>query len=235
MTQKKVAVITGGASGIGKAIADLFKKHDINVCIIDIKQNDYFIGDIADKETLDSFSQKVIKEFQCVDFLINNAPATSVGINNGTYEDFEYSLRVGLTAPFYLASLFKDHFHEGASIVNIASTRFKQSQPFKESYAAAKGGIVALTHSLAISLAGKVRVNSISPGWIDTLDLPLSKEDHHQHPVRRVGTVADIAEMILYLCSDKAGFITGENICIDGGMSKLMIYNGDFGWKYDRK
>lgn len=109
------------------------------------------------------------------------------------------------------------------------------SQPQTESYTAAKGGISALTHALAISLAGKVRVNSISPGWIDTSYKIYTGADASQHPAGRVGTPMDIANMVLFLCSDKAGFITGENICIDGGMTKQMIYHDDFGWTLDRK
>ena len=100
--------------------------------------------------------------------------------------------------------------------------------------AAAKGGISALTHALAISLAGKVRVNSISPGWIDTADAPWQGPDATQQPVGRVGVRTDIANMVLYLCSDMAGFITGENICIDGGMTRKMIYHGEHGWSLDK-
>ena len=105
------------------------------------------------------------------------------------------------------------------------------SQPESESYTAAKGGISALTHALAVSLAGKVRVNSISPGWIDTSFKTYEGSDARQQPAGRVGNPLDIANMVLYLCSDKAGFITGENICIDGGMTRQMIYHGDFGWE----
>ena len=108
------------------------------------------------------------------------------------------------------------------------------SQPQTESYAAAKGGIAALTHALAVSLGGKLRVNSISPGWIETSCREYTGPDAFQHPAGRVGTPLDIANMALYLCSDKAGFITGENICIDGGMTKQMIYHNDFGWTLDK-
>ncbi|MDD4328232.1 MAG: SDR family oxidoreductase, partial [Eubacteriales bacterium] len=107
----------------------------------------------------------------------------------------------------------------------------RMSQPFSESYSAAKGGLNALTHAMAVSLSGKVRVNSISPGWIDNSDSNLQGADAFQHPAGRAGRPEDIAEMVLFLCSDKAGFITGENICIDGGMTKQMIYHGDFGWQ----
>ncbi|HNZ94566.1 MAG TPA: SDR family oxidoreductase, partial [Sphaerochaeta sp.] len=141
----------------------------------------------------------------------------------------------GVLAPFYLAKLFKPHFADGASIINISSSRDRMSQMQTESYTAAKGGIAALTHALAISLAGKVRVNSISPGWIDTLGATHEGPDAVQHPAGRVGNPMDIANMVLFLCSDKSGFITGENICIDGGMTKQMIYHGDHGWTLDER
>lgn len=231
----KVAVVTGGAHGIGKAIAEKFIALGAKVAIIDIKDNPYFVGDLADKKVLEKFAAKVINDFGKVDFLINNAPPAMLGINDCTYEQFEKALAVGVTAPFYLAKLFKDHFVEGASIINISSSRDRQSQPNTESYTAAKGGIVALTHALAISLSGRVRVNSISPGWINTTETDYKGEDATQHPVGRVGKPSDIAEAVMFLCSDKAGFITGENICIDGGMTKQMIYHGDFGWSFKEK
>ena len=156
------------------------------------------------------------------------------GIEGGSYEDFEYALKVGVTAPFYLSKLFALHFAEGASIVNISSSRDRMSQPNTESYTAAKGGISALTHALAVSLAGKVRVNSISPGWIDTSYTVYEGPDAIQQPAGRVGNPPDIANMVLYLCSDMAGFITGENICIDGGMTRQMIYHDDFGWHLEK-
>ncbi len=231
----KVAVVTGGANGIGKAITEQFTASGAKVAVIDIRDNPYFVRDIADKEVLEKFAAKVIKDFGKVDFLINNAPPAMYGIKDCTYEQFERALAVGVTAPFYLAKLFYGHFAEGASIVNISSSRDRQSQPNTESYTAAKGGIYALTHALAVSLAGRVRVNSISPGWIDTAGTEYKGEDSLQHPAGRVGKPSDIAEMVMFLCSDKAGFITGENICIDGGMTRLMIYHGDFGWSYKAK
>ncbi len=230
MFKGKVAVITGGANGIGKCIAEEFKKAGATVCIIDTSPNDYFTGDIGQKSILDEFSQKVIADHGKIDFLINNAPPLFKGIDACSYEEFNQALFVGVTAPFYLAKRFKPYFTKGGSIINISSSRDRMSQPQSESYTAAKGGIAALTHALAVSLAGQVRVNSISPGWIDTAYTEYIGPDATQQPAGRVGNPLDIAYMVLFLCSEKAGFITGENICIDGGMTKQMIYHNDWGW-----
>ena len=228
--RNRTAVVTGGGHGIGKCIVDAFREAGARVFDIDLAEGCFYRGDLADRETLERFVQRVAGECGTVDFLINNAPPKSCGIAEATYDDFEYALRVGVTAPFYLAKLFLPYFSPGASIVNISSSRDRMSQPQTESYTAAKGGISALTHALAVSLAGRVRVNSISPGWIDTTGSTFAGPDAIQQPVGRVGTPADIASMVLYLCSDLGGFITGENICIDGGMTRQMIYHGDFGW-----
>ena len=230
MFAHKVAVVTGGAKGIGKAIAEEFGKAGATVCVIDLLPNDYCVGDLSEQAVLESFAAKVIADYGHVDYLLNNALPLMKGISECSYEEFNYALRVGVTAPFYLAKLFAPYFAPGAAIVNISSSRDRMSQPQTESYTAAKGGISALTHALAVSLAGKVRVNSISPGWIDTDYTVYEGPDACQQPAGRVGNPLDIANMVLYLCSDKAGFITGENICIDGGMTHQMIYHNDFGW-----
>lgn len=235
MFQDKVAVITGGAKGIGKAIGEEFRKAGAHVCLIDIEDNDYFVGDIGQQEVLERFAQKVIGEYGRVDYLIHNAPPLMKGLNECTYQEFDYALRVGVAAPFYLTKLLAPYFASGASVVNISSSRDRMSQPQTESYTAAKGGIAALTHALAVSLAGKARVNSISPGWIDTDYTVYTGPDAVQQPVGRVGNPMDIANMVMFLCSDKAGFITGENICIDGGMTRQMIYHNDFGWTFHEK
>ena len=228
--KKKVAVVTGGAQGIGRCIAEEFQKAGATVCVIDKQEGDHFVGDISIKETLERFAKDVIEKYGHVDYLINNALPLMKGIDECSYEEFQYALSVGVTAPFYLSKLFMPYFAEGAAIVNISSSRDRMSQPQTESYTAAKGGIAALTHALAVSLAGKVRVNSISHGWIDTAYTVYEGPDAVQQLAGRVGNPKDIANMVLYLCSDKAGFITGENICIDGGMTRLMIYHGDNGW-----
>ena len=226
----KIAVVTGGAHGIGKCICEEFEKEGATICVIDLLDNPCFQGDLADRDTLERFAAEVISRHGRVDYLINNAAPISRGIESASYEEFEYALKVGVTAPFYLTKLFLPHFAPGAAVVNISSSRDRMSQPQTESYTAAKGGIAALTHALAVSLAGKVRVNSISPGWIDTDWRVYEGPDAAQQPAGRVGNPLDIANMVLFLCSHKAGFITGENICIDGGMTRQMIYHGDFGW-----
>ena len=228
--QQKVIVVTGGAQGIGQCIAEEFRKAGANVCVIDKQQGNHFVGDLANKQVLEEFAKDVIEKYGHVDCLINNALPLMKGITECSYEEFQYALNVGVTAPFYLAKLFAPHFSKGAAIVNISSSRDRMSQPQTESYTAAKGGIAALTHALAVSLAGKVRVNSSSPGWINTAGTVLEGPDAVQQPAGRVGHPMDIANMVLYLCSDKAGFITGENICFDGGMTRQMIYHGDNGW-----
>ena len=233
MFRDKVAVITGGAHGIGKVIAEEFERNGARTCVIDLRPGDHFVGDLSDKKILEAFAERVIAQYGRVDYLINNAAPLMKGIDQCTYEEFSYALAVGVTAPFYLSRLFLPYFGENASIVNISSSRDRMSQPNTESYTAAKGGIAALTHALAVSLAGRVRVNSISPGGIDPEGTGYTGADAIQQPVHRVGNPMDIANMVLYLCSDKAGFITGENICIDGGMTRQMIYHNDFGWQLD--
>ena len=230
MFEEKVVVVTGGAKGIGKAIADQFRSDGAHVCVIDLLEQDGYVGDLAEQAVLEEFAQSVIQTYGTVDVLVNNALPLMKGIDTCSYEEFNYALRVGVTAPFYLSKLFLPYFSPGASIINISSFRDRMSQPQTESYTAAKGGISALTHALAVSLAGKVRVNSISPGWIDTEGAVYDGPDAAQHPAGRVGTPQDIAHLVCYLCSDQAGFITGENICVDGGMTRQMIYHNDFGW-----
>lgn len=232
--KEKVVIITGGAKGIGKCIADEFRANGAIVYVIDKEEGNHFIGDISSKEVLEDFAARILKKHDKIDCIINNALPLMKGIDECTYEEFQYALSVGITAPFYLTKLLQSNLAEGASIINISSSRDRMSQPQTESYTAAKGGIAALTHALAVSLAGKARVNSISPGWIDTAYTTYDGADATQQPAGRVGNPMDIANMVLFLCSEKAGFITGENICIDGGMTRQMIYHGDNGWKLEQ-
>ena len=229
----KVAVVTGGGHGIGRAVAEGFRREGYAVHIIDTKPGDWFVGDAGDPAVLERFAEAVIRESGHVDCLVNNVPPLSKGIDACSWDEFMRALSVGVAAPFYLTKLLAPRFAPGASVVNISSSRDRMSQPQTESYTAAKGGIAALTHAMAVSLAGKARVNSVSPGWIDTTDSDIAGPDAAQQPVGRVGRPEDIAALVLFLCSDRAGFITGENICADGGMTRLMIYHGEHGWTYD--
>lgn len=255
----KIGVITGGANGIGLCLVTEFAKRGAKVAFIDLDKEAgekaltrmtgtgeagfFYAGDIAENEVLEEFSKRVIDTYGRIDFLINNACLSRKGIISGCdYEDFNYVLKVGVTAPYMLAKLFQNHFSDKGAIVNISSTRSIMSQRDTESYTAAKGGISALTHALAISLAGKVRVNSVSPGWIDLranfdteYDNKHSLADKHQHPVRRVGAPMDIVRAVMFLCDQENTFITGQNITVDGGMTKLMIYSGDEGWEFNEK
>ena len=228
--ENKVVVITGGVHGIGLCTAEEFRKGGAHVCVIDCAVGDHYVGDIGSKDDLEAFARTVIETYGRVDVLVNNAPPPMHGIDSCTWEQFQSAITVGVTAPFYLCKLFAPYFSQGASVINISSSRDRMSQPQTESYTAAKGGIAALTHALAVSFAGKVRVNSVSPGWIDTAYTVYEGADAKQQPAGRVGNPLDIAHMVLFLASSKAGFITGENICIDGGQTKLMIYHGDHGW-----
>ena len=217
--ENKVVVVTGGASGIGKCIKECFEKEGAKVYVIDIKEGDHYAGDLSDKKALEDFAQYVIKESGHIDVLVNNALPLMKGIDDCSYEEFEYALSVGVTAPFYLSKLFLPYFNAGASIINISSSRDRMSQAQTESYTAAKGGIAALTHALAVSLAGKVRVNSISPGWIDTTGSDFEGADALQQPSGRVGKPEDIANCAVYLLSDASSWMTGSNILIDGGFT----------------
>ncbi len=231
MVRDKIVVITGGSRGIGEEIARSFEREGATVCIIDRAENDYYTGDIADKETIERFAAQVIGDYGRLDVLVNNAPPAMVGISTGSYEEFQQALAVGVTAPFYLTQRLLPYFSHGSSIINITSTRAAMSQRESEGYAAAKGALASLTHALAISLGPRIRVNAIAPGWIDTTGTLWEGSDSAQHPAGRVGLPSDIAEMVLFLASEKAAFITGETITIDGGMSRQMIYHNDWGWR----
>lgn len=252
----KVCVITGGANGIGRCMAEKFAQAGAKIAFADSDQAQgerlrqklerqgapclFVPGDVGEKAFLHRFAGQIRETYGCVDILIHNACLSRKGICSGCgYEDFDYVLRVGVAAPYYLTKLLLPCLAQGASVVNIASTRAFQSQRDTESYSAAKGGIAALTHALSVSLAGRARVNSISPGWIDTgayhqdgYAPHFTKADEKQHPCGRVGTPEDISLAAMYLSSGAASFVTGVNLTVDGGMTHQMVYDGDEGWSY---
>ena len=230
--QGKVAVVTGGARGIGKAICDAFRSHGATVHTMDMLPCDGYRGDLGDEAALSGFVAEIFAKTPQVDYLINNAMLTRGGLDSCGFDDFNYVLRVGVAAPYYLARRLSGAFRPGAAIVNISSTRYLMSQPNTESYTAAKGGITSLTHALAVTLAGRVRVNAVAPGWIDTTGSVFGEVDRLQHPVGRVGSPEDIVSAVLFLCGEESAFITGQVLPVDGGMTKLMVYHGDEGWTY---
>ena len=238
-------VVTGGSHGIGKEIILEFVREGAKICFIDINANYdqklnndsifFYQGDVSKQEDLNQFVKFCFDKLTTIDILINNACVSHKGIlSHCDYEGFSKTLALGLIAPYYLSYCFQEQLkNNSGNIINIASTRAFQSEPDSESYASAKGGIVALTHALSASLAGQVRVNCIAPGWIDVHDTEhFAKEDMLAIPAGKVGKPQDIAKIVLFLCSEEASFITGETITVDGGMSKRMIYHGEYGWKY---
>jgi NAD(P)-dependent dehydrogenase (short-subunit alcohol dehydrogenase family) len=230
MTQK-AAIVTGGAQGIGLAIAKLLSERGYRVAVADLqagKRQDFLFvrSDVSSEASVRACVRAVLKRFGRLDALVNNAGIASPG--NGPVEKLalrEWNRRIGvnLTGPYLMAKHCAPHLRRRAgAIVNVASTRALQSEPDSEAYAAAKAGLVGLSHALAMSLGPEVRVNCVSPGWI--AKAPVRRKDHAQHPVGRVGRGEDIAEIVAYLLSDAAGFVTGQNFVVDGGMTKKMIY-----------
>jgi NAD(P)-dependent dehydrogenase (short-subunit alcohol dehydrogenase family) len=225
---KKTVLVTGGAQGIGRATALLLADRGYRVAVADIRKSEFFFvkTDVSRESSVRACIRAVVKRFGRLDALVNNAGLT--GPSSGPVEklplkEWDRRLGVNLTGAFLMAKHAVPHLRRArGAIVNIASTRALQSEPDTEAYAASKGGLVALSHALALSLGPEVRVNCVSPGWIS--HRPVSRKDHAQHPVGRVGRSEDVAALVAYLLSDAAGFVSGQNFVIDGGMTKKMIY-----------
>lgn len=240
MHKVKVAIVTGGGKGIGAEIALQLLSQDIRVVVaeIDPTHKSYNVRDpsrllfvktdVKKESSIKQMIKKTVENFGRIDYLINNAgmlPDENTIFKNISLKTWNEYIATNLTAAFLTAKYAEAYLRKSkGAIVNIASTRFLQSEGGCEPYAASKGGLVSLTHELAISLGPDVRVNCISPGWIDTQNEKLTKKDHEQHPVGRVGKPEDIANLVLFLISDKATFITGQNFIADGGMTVKMIY-----------
>ena len=249
MAEQRVVLVTGAARGIGLGIAERLVRDGWQVVAADIEVEagrvaaallgpaaDFVELDVSDEASVQAAIAAVDRAHGRLDALVNNA-----GISNpesGPVEELSLEawnrwLGVNLTGPFLMSKHALPLLRRrGGAIVNIASTRAMQSEPDTEPYAASKGGLVALTHALAVSVGPAVRVNCISPGWIDTRPAeqkrkePLRERDHAQHPAGRVGEPADVAALTSFLLSAEAGFITGQNWTIDGGMVRKMVYAG---------
>ena len=241
---KRRVFITGGAEGIGKAIVEAFCLSGDQVAFCDINETAgqetakatgaiFHKVDVSDKDVLESCMQRILSEWNDIDIIVNNVGISQFSsITETSVEDFDKILSINLRPVFITSRLLAIHRKEQSSpnpygrIINICSTRYLMSESGSEGYAASKGGIYSLTHALALSLSEwNITVNSIAPGWIQTHDYDqLRPEDHSQHPSRRVGKPEDIARMCLFLCEENNDFINGENITIDGGMTKKMIY-----------
>lgn len=235
---EKVAIVTGGGQGIGAAIALHLLSHNIRVIVADLHPQNFKLKDkeqllliqtdVKKENSIKHMIQRGVAHFGRLDYLINNAamlPHEDDLFEKISLKTWNAYIATNLTAPFLTAKYAALHIrkHRG-SILNIASTRALQSEGNCEPYSASKGGLISLTHELAISLAPDIRVNCISPGWIDTHHLKITKQDHAVHPVGRVGKPQDIATLAHFLLSDEASFITGQNFVADGGMTIKMIY-----------
>lgn len=244
-------IVTGGAGGIGRQIAMTLMERGLRVAVLDVAPpcpgldflpviqptNDdairlkdrsfFFQGDVTDSDHLDALIEKVLESAGTVHGLVNNAAITDP-LYAKDMNQFDRTIAVNLRAPYELTlKVAKELTKNNGAIVNIASTRALMSEPHTEAYSASKGGLVSLTHALAMSYKGKFRVNCISPGWISMDPGALSKADHDQHPVGRVGSALDVAHVVEFLLSEKSAFITGQNFVVDGGMTKKMIYGNE--------
>ena len=248
---KRTAMVTGGAQGIGRAIAERFLQDGMSVIVADLDASACeeilpelsevgdaaaVVCDVAIEANVELAISRAVDTFGGLDVLVCNAGISFSGtpVTELALEDWQRIIDVNLTGCFLCAKHGAPHLRKNSGcIINIASTRAIQSEPNTEPYSASKGGIAALTHALAVSLGPEIRVNCISPGWIEAgqwqkksrrTQPELTTEDYAQHPAGRVGDPADVAAMAAYLASEGAGFVTGQNFVIDGGMTRKMIY-----------
>lgn len=240
-TKVRGVLVTGGSHGIGLALVRGFLAQgdkvawlDVNPCDLQHPSAYCYQGDASDEKILQAFVNFALEKLGRIDILIHNACVSRGGIDQCSSDEFRHALQLGLVTPYILTQLCLPQLRKNkGNIVNLSSSRAFQSEPQTESYSTIKGGITALTHSLAVSLGPAVRVNAIAPGWIDVEETAeFSMADSLQIPAGRVGKPEDIAAAVLFITSDQASFYTGETMVIDGGMSKQMIYSGDHGWSY---
>lgn len=249
VTSRRTAIVTGGAQGIGRAVAQRLVTNDYAVVIADVESDAgaeaeaalegamFIETDVSQEDSVQACIEQTIEQFGRLDALVNNAGIAdpqNPPVESLSLEAWSRVIAVNLTGCFLCSKHAVPHLRKRrGAIVNVASTRALMSEPNTEAYSASKGGIVALTHALAISLGPAVRVNAVSPGWIDVRawqkeserdTSPLEAHHHRQHPAGRVGLPQDVADLIAYLLSEDAGFMTGQNIVVDGGITRKMIY-----------
>ena len=246
LESRRTWLVTGGNRGIGRALVQYLVDQAQRVFFVDRDESGflpanvgssgqvtYIQADLGIQAELDRVQEVVREESEGLDVLVNNGALNLGGLMSGNYVKFQQTLNVNLVAPFYLTQILIDHFVPGGNVINIASTRAFQSQADTEGYAASKGGLIALTHSMAMTLRERIRVNSISPGWIETRSgLEHEPADKVQHPSGRIGRPSDVIRLVLFLSDPANDFINGENIILDGGMSRQMVYHGDEGWSF---
>ncbi|WP_088035693.1 SDR family NAD(P)-dependent oxidoreductase [Evansella clarkii] len=238
----KTVLVTGGAQGIGKALSVRYAEEGAFVYFCDRNREAgetlekelaakgleavFVEGDVSKEKDVKAVIETVISKGDKLDILINNAGVSRfIPLEELSFDEWKEIIHTNLSSVFLFAKYGAAHLSAGGSVINISSTRATMSEPDSEAYAASKGGIIALTHALSASLAGKVRVNSVSPGWIETANYDeLRSEDHEQHFSKRVGNPEDIVKACFYLSDFENSFVTGENIVVDGGMTRKMIY-----------
>ncbi|WP_159992737.1 SDR family oxidoreductase [Roseomonas sp. 18066] len=229
-SDQRVALVTGAAQGIGAGIAARLKRDGWRVVTADIKPGDsgsrHVIADMGDEEAVNALVAGIEREEGRLDALVCNAGIMiRKPIAELSLAEWRRVLDINLTSAFLLAKASERMLAAAkGSIVTIASSRAHQSEPNTESYSASKGGLLALTHALAVSLGPAIRVNCVSPGWIDVQASALSAKDHAQHPAGRVGKAEDISSLVAFLTGPEAGFVTGAEFLSDGGMTRKMIY-----------
>ncbi|MGE5477195.1 MAG: SDR family oxidoreductase [Bacteroidales bacterium] len=229
---ERVALVTGGVHGIGRAVVRRLAADGWRVAVVDCDPAPVegaalsVAGDVADPAVVAQLAERIGQQFCRLDLLVNNAGISQFRpLEQADLDHWNRVLAVNLTAPFLLSRALAPLLRAArGSIVNIASTRALMSEAGTEAYSASKGGLVALTHALAVSLGPDVRVNCVSPGWIDVAGAPLRPEDHAQHPAGRVGRPDDVAALVAWLAGPDSGFMTGANLPLDGGMTRKMIY-----------